>query len=96
MEIDDYHLWILVFGEAICFLDIVLHFFMSYKEQGSNEYEKDFKKIAMRYLKGKFAFDMFKFLPFGAIGVIYPDYRGFSLLWFIKIMKVSTFLSILD
>lgn len=50
----------------------------------------------MRYLKGNFAFDMFKFLPFGIIGVIYPDYKGFKLLWLIKIMKVSTFLSILD
>jgi potassium channel len=72
----DHHLWILVFGEIICFLDIVLHFFMSYKEQGNNEYERDFKKIALRYLRGNFAFDMFKFLPLGAFGIIFPNYRG--------------------
>jgi hypothetical protein len=46
----DIQMIILVLGEMICFIDIILHFFMSYKDPGHTEYENDIKKIGLRYI----------------------------------------------
>lgn len=76
-HIYDPQMFILVFGELICLIDIICHFFMSYKDDTNHtEYETDLKKISMRYLKGDFGINLIKWLPWGIFGVIYPEWYG--------------------
>ena len=45
-------------GETCTLLDIMLNFFLAYKEEGFRTFEMDFKKISRRYLKGRFRQDL--------------------------------------
>ena len=53
--------------EILMILDIILGFFTSYKVDGDLIIERNFYKIAMNYLKGKFAIDVFLIIPFGLL-----------------------------
>ena len=60
----------LIIAEFFIFFDIVMNFFLSYKNDGDPHLEKDFQKISKRYLFGKFKRDFIMFLPLGLIGEI--------------------------
>jgi len=61
---------ILFSSELVAILSMVIHFFLAYKEEGSLNFETNQKKIAMKYLKGRFRLDIIVFTPFGLLGHI--------------------------
>jgi hypothetical protein len=78
----------IVITELFIFMDIVLNFFVSYRNDGDQHPEKDFNKISKRYLFGKFKKDLLVFLPLGLIGEI--EGLGFlRLFWLLKLLRLG-------
>lgn len=49
--------------EVCFFIDIVLNFFLEYKDDEDFKPVRDLKKISIRYIKGVFIFDVLATLP---------------------------------
>lgn len=87
---------ILLFGELCQLINIILNFFRAYKEEGNEEFEMNFFKIADRYIKGEFKLDLVIFIPFGLLGHINADTKNLQILWSIKVVRINKLTNILD
>lgn len=82
-------IYFLLVIEFLMMFDIILSFFTTFKVEGDLMIERDFYKIAMKYLKGKFAIDVFLIIPFGLLADIdYEKYYHLELLWLLKLGRI--------
>ena len=87
---------VLVIGEIIQFLNIIVNFFVAYKEEGDDKFEQNFSKISLKYLNGPFLTDTLILIPFGLIGHINTSYKNWKILWSIKVIRIKSMITILD
>jgi len=88
--VPDQYLWFLI-AEAIIefcfFIDIVLNFFLEYKDDEDFKPVRDLKKIAIRYIKGVFIFDVLATLPLAfLIPKEYEEAR--QLVYLLKLLRL--------
>lgn len=69
---------------------------MAYKEEGNEEFEKNFFKISNRYIKDKLKIDLIILIPFGLLGHIRPGLGHLKILWSIKVVRINKLTNILD
>ena len=61
------NLWLLFSAELVCFLDIVIHFFLQEADEEGISKLEPLSKVATKYFKGNFKQDLFIVLPWGLI-----------------------------
>ena len=59
-----------MFGELCQIVNIILSFFLAYKEEGNEEFEMNFFKISGKYIKDRLKIDLIILMPFGLLGHI--------------------------
>lgn len=78
--------------ELIFFVDIVLHFFMAFNEDGYGEYEFSFQKTYKKYFYSiKFKIHSIVWMPLGYFGAIHSFAR---ILFIVKLWRIQLFIYI--
>lgn len=57
--------------ESLFLLDMIFNFLEEYLDEETYTYVSDLKKISLRYLKGKFIYDLLAWLPFDLMIVLF-------------------------
>ena len=86
----------LLSGEFISSLNIFFSFFLAYKDEGSDVYETDPKKIRARYIKNELVWDLFILIPWGLLSYIGRSFQFLEILWVIKSIRIEKLFSTLD
>ena len=79
--------------EVFFLIDLIIQFMLSYQDIGKDHPVKDLNKIARRYLKTEFAWDMVPLLPFHLIPL--SDDKN-TLFYLLKVIRLYKGFKILD
>lgn len=91
-------LWFVVcdqFMESLFLLDMVFNFLEEYSDEETYTYVSDLKKISLRYLQGKFIFDLLAWLPFNLMIELFDGRkRLFRVLKMLRLPRLAQLLNV--
>jgi len=92
-DIWDVQMICLFLCEFLAFIDIFACCFVMYKDENTEAFETNYKKIAYNYYKTKFLFDIITFLPFGFLMLMN---KFFKIFWALKALKIFKLFEFID
>lgn len=81
--------------ESLFLLDMVFNFLEEYLDEETYTYVTDLKKISLRYLKGKFIFDLLAWLPLNLMIELFDGRkRLFRVLKMLRLPRLAQLLNV--